>query len=382
VIRVLGARTRQEEPRHTESAQQPEAYASFAIPEGGSDGARRMNDFAARFDELHFFQGLVEGHRSHFTGFEANHATELTFGDEIGSGNAEARSEDAVEGSGRTAALDVAEDGDADFLVEHFAKNIADDIGNAAGTDRGKDFTMGIMGGKLHAFGDDDDAEMLSAEFTGANGVTNSLKFKGDFGDEDDVSTASNPGMERDPTGVAAHELNEHDAMMAFGGGVEAIDGFGGDDESGVKTESDFSGVEIVVNRFGDADDVDAAAGEIAGNVLCAVPTNDDHGFDAEAASVIHAQVGIVVDDFLALFDGFVGEGIAAIGGAKDGAAAGKNAADGFLGHFFCAFGPDESIETVADTDDTHVVLIDGGANDGADDGIETGSVAAAVDDR
>src|SRR5208283_441967 len=329
-----------------------------------------MNDFATRFDELHFFQGLVEGHRSHFTGFEANHATELTFGDEISSGNAKARSEDAVEGSGRTAALDVAEDGDADFLVEHFAKNIANDIGNAAGTDRGKDFTMGIMGGKLHAFGDDDDAEMLAAEFTGANGVANGLKFEGDFGNEDDVGAAGNPCMKRDPTGVAAHEFNKHDAMVAFGGGVETINGFRGDDESGVKTESDFGGVEIVVNRFGNADDVDAAASEIAGDVLGAVTANDNHGFDAESASVIHAQVGIVVNDLLAVFDGFVSKGIAAVGGAKNGAAAGKNAADSFLGHFFCAFGPDESIEAVADADDTHVVLIDGRANDGADDGI------------
>src|SRR5208283_10381 len=94
-------------PRDTESASLREAFASFTIPEGGADGARRVNDFAVGFDELHFFQGLVERHRSHFTGFEADHAAELTLGDEVGSSDAEACAEDAVERSGRAAALDV-----------------------------------------------------------------------------------------------------------------------------------------------------------------------------------------------------------------------------------------------------------------------------------
>jgi hypothetical protein len=39
--------------------------------------------------------------------------------------------------------------------------------------------------------------------------------------------------------------------MMAFGSGVKAVDSFGGDDQCGVKTKSDFGGAEIVVDGFG-----------------------------------------------------------------------------------------------------------------------------------
>src|SRR5208283_4807474 len=150
-------------------------------------------------------------------------------------------------------------------------------------------------------FGDDDEAEVFAAEFAGANSLTNGVESEGDFGNEDDVGTTRNPGVESDPAGVAAHDFDEHDALVALGSGMQAIDGFGGDNQCGVKTESDFRGVEIVVDGFGNADNVNAAAGKIAGNVLGAVATDDDHGFNAEAASVIHAKIGIVVDGFLAV---------------------------------------------------------------------------------
>ena len=58
------------------------------------------------------------------------------------------------------------------------------------------------------------------------------------------------------------------------------VDGFGGDDQDGVKTKSDFGSAKIVVDGFGDADDVDAFIEEIARDVLRAIATGDDHGVD------------------------------------------------------------------------------------------------------
>jgi hypothetical protein len=37
-------------------------------------------------------------------------------------------------------------------------------------------------------------------------------------------------------------------------------------------------------------------------------------------------------------------------------------------------------LEAVADADDAHAVLVDGRANNGANDGVKSGSIAAAVD--
>ena len=91
--------------------------------------------------------------------------------------------------------------------------------------------------------------------------------------------------------------------------------------------------------------------------------------------------VGDVADDFLAVFVGLVVEGIAAVGGAEDRAAAGQNAADVFEGELERFFRPDEAVEAVGDADDLPVVFEDGGLDGGADDGVEAGSVAAPGSD-
>jgi hypothetical protein len=89
-------------------------------------------------------------------------------------------------------------------------------------------------------------------------------------------------------------------------------------------------GVEIVVDGFGDADNVDALVKEIARNVLRAVAAGDDHGVDTETPGVLHTQGRVIANDFLAILHGFVGKRVAAIAGAKNCAATRQNAADGF----------------------------------------------------
>jgi hypothetical protein len=176
--------------------------------------------------------------------------------------------------------------------------------------------------------------------------------------------------MKSDPACIAGHDFDEHGAMMAFGSGVKAVDSFGGDDQCGVKTKSDFGGVEIVVDGLGGADDVDALGEEIARNVLRAVAAGDNHGVDAQTADILHAQGRVVVSDFPAVLHGFVGEGIAVIGGTKNCATTGQNAADGFFREFLGVLGPDESIKAVADADDALAMAVDGRANNGANDGL------------
>ena len=55
---------------------------------------------------------------------------------------------------------------------------------------------------------------------------------------------------------------------------------FGSDNQGGVKTKSDFASVKIVVDGFGDANDVDRFIKEIARDVLRAIAAGDDHGVD------------------------------------------------------------------------------------------------------
>src|SRR5437879_2822573 len=249
-----------------------------------------MNNFARRIHVLHLFEGFVEGDGFDFAGFQADHAPEILFGNEIGGGNTEAGAKDAVEGSGRAAALDVAEDGDTNFLLEHFTKCEGNGVGDVARPRRWDGLATGVGSGKLDAFGDDDEAETFAAEFAGADGIADIFEFEGYFGDQDDVCAAGDSGTQGDPTRVAAHHFDEHDPVMRFGGGVEAVNSFGGDHQGGVEAEGDFRGVKIVVDGFGNTDDVHSTAKKIARDVLGAVTPDDDNGVNAEAAGIVHAE--------------------------------------------------------------------------------------------
>ena len=74
---------------------------------------------------------------------------------------------------------------------------------------------------------------------------------EGDFRDEDDVSAAGDASFESDPAAVAAHDLNHHYAMMRLRGGVNLVEGVGDGVQSGIESESDVGGREIVVDGLG-----------------------------------------------------------------------------------------------------------------------------------
>src|SRR6266481_2575194 len=243
-------------PRGRGAARRLATCVSCGIPESGADGARGVDDFAGGIHVFHFFEGFVEGDRFDLARFQADHTAKLMFGGEVRGRNAEACAEDAVEGSGRAAALDVSENGDANFLVEHFTKGEGDGVGNVARAGRRNGLAAGVRGGELDAFGDDDEAEAFAAEFPGAHGVADMFEFEGNFGDKDNVRAAGDSSVQGDPACVAAHDFDEHDAVMGFGGSVEAVDCLRGDDEGGVETEGDFRGIEVVVDGLGYADDV------------------------------------------------------------------------------------------------------------------------------
>ena len=198
------------------------------------------------------------------------------------------------------------------------------------------------------------------------------------FGDEDDVGAAGNAGFEGDPTGVAAHDLDDHDAVMGFGSGVNFVDRVGGGVERGVKSEGDLGGGEIVVDGFRNADDLHAFEEEFVGDFHGAIATDGDDGVNAEFGGIGEDLVGDVAGDLHAVLDGFVLKGIAAVGGAEDGAAAREDSADVFESEFSGTIGPDETVEAVGDADDSPLVFEDGGFDGGADDGVEAGGVTAA----
>ena len=53
------------------------------------------------------------------------------------------------------------------------------------------------------------------------------LEVVRDLGDQDDVRPARQPGAERQPAGVVAHDLDDDDPVVAVGRGVQPVDRLG-----------------------------------------------------------------------------------------------------------------------------------------------------------
>ncbi len=149
-----------------------------------------------------------------------------------------------------------------------------------------------------------------------ADGVRDLVDVKGAFGDEDDVGAAGDAAVESDPACVAAHDLDDHDAVMSLGGGVYAVEGLADDVAGGVKSESVIGAAEIVVDGLGNADDLGAAFVQLLGDRKRVVTADRDESLDL----ICFERGQATVDAVGAL------RGIGARS-AQDGAAARQNAA-------------------------------------------------------
>src|SRR5258708_20249068 len=79
------------------------------------------------------------------------------------------------------------------------------------------------------------------------------LDSEGNFWNENDVCPARDASFEADPTAVAPHDLDHHDAMVRGSGGMNLIDGVGYGLEGSVKAEFNFVCGQVVVVGLGHA---------------------------------------------------------------------------------------------------------------------------------
>jgi hypothetical protein len=81
------------------------------------------------------------------------------------------------------------------------------------------------------------------------------------LGDQDHVGAAGDAAHHRDPAGVTAHDLDDHDAVVRLGRGVEPVDRLGADRHRGVEAEGVVGSGQVVVDRLRHADDRQALLG-------------------------------------------------------------------------------------------------------------------------
>jgi hypothetical protein len=346
-----------------------------------SDGAGGIDQFAVRVDGFHFSDGLGDVHVLDAAATQRDHLHETTLGDEVDGSDAEAGTENPIIGRGRAAALGVAEDGDAHFFLRALADGFSDEVADADALGYlavAGDVVLAYLLGNGYTLGQGDDGELLSEDMALTDVVANLLDAEGDFGDQDDVGAAGDSGVQGDPARVASHHFDDHDAVMRFGGGVDAVDGVGGDVDGGVKTEGHVGSGKVVVDGLGNSDDGEALLGEIETDLLSAVTADDNQRVKPHGLCVVDDFVGIVADGFDAIVVDAIGEGIATVGGAEDRSATGQNAAHIIEQQGAVLLRPDEAVKAVVNTNDLVAVLEDGGFYGGANDCVETGTVPSA----
>ncbi|GDY42122.1 hypothetical protein SANT12839_030040 [Streptomyces antimycoticus] len=215
------------------------------------------------------------------------------------------------------------------------------------------------------ALGDDHDRGVADLE-AGLDPGTDLVDVEALLGEKDDIGAAGQPRVQGDPPGMTAHHLDDEHAHMRFGGGVEPVDGLGGDVDGGVEAEGVVGGGQVVVDGLGDADAADpVVVGEPGGDAEGVLAADRDQRVD------LLLDQGLLdpPDAVLAL------EGVGA-GGAEDGAAARQDAA-----HRADVEGNGVVLEraspAVPEADEVIAVFLYALAHDGADDRVEPGAVTA-----
>lgn len=172
-------------------------------------------------------------------------------------------------------------------------------------------------------------------------------------------------GVERDPAGVAAHDLDDEDALVGLGGRLQPVEGLGGDGDGRVEAEGDVGGGDVVVDGLRDPDDRQARLGEEVRRLEGALAADRDDGVEAQVRDV--AAGGLDAADQVRGLDP---------GGAEDGAAAGEYAAHRVEVEL-AVVTLQQALPPVVEADDLVTVVDDGAVHDGTDDGIQTGAVSA-----
>jgi len=300
------------------------------------------------------FPGEWEGMDGDTVVFHADGDVGFAVKDEFDGGGAETACEDAVRGRRRAASLDVPEDAHADFVGGAFFEQFGE-----------------LMHVALSfAFGDDDDGTGLAVSAAVSESFGDCVEVFDDFRHEHFFGAGSDGDFERDVAGIATHDFDDEEAVVAGGGVADFVNRFHGDIYGGVVADGSVGAVDVVVYGAWRADDVEVGMFlcEAVSAAIGAVAAESDKAFDAAGTQ---------------LFSGFGAafglEKLLATGGAQKSAAAANGIGNG-AGDEGSDFSGDESGKALSHAEDFYVV-IDGGADDGAGSGVHAGRVAAGTKD-
>ena len=112
---------------------------------------------------------------------------------------------------------------------------------------------------RSRSFSDDDNRRRIAAIRACLDGRSDLVVIERNFRDQNYVRAACDPAMQRDPAGMTPHHLEDHDAFVAGGRGVQPVERIHHGRDRGIETESHRRRFQIVVDGFWNADAIDAS---------------------------------------------------------------------------------------------------------------------------
>ena len=329
---------------------------------------------------------LGERHPPDVRAVEPDHGAERTVGDRAHRGSAESEREQPVVGRGRAAALQVPQHERAGLLAgteldgpRHLAGDPSEPIYRAdpAALDQ-----LDVAAAGPGTLGHHHDAEAPARRFPRADLRAHLLDVEGDLGDQDHVGAAREAAVQGDPAGVAAHQLHHHDPVVTLRRGVHLVQRLRRGAHGAVEAEGALGAAHVVVDRLRYADYRKPFAPELVGDLKAAVPADGDEGVEAAGLEGGHQIVRPVDLHLVAvLVPADVAEGIAAVGGAEDGAAQVGDAANFGRAQRNDAVEGEQALVASLDAVGPPATMM-GGQHDGADDRVEARCVAPTGGDR
>ncbi len=226
-----------------------------------------------------------------------------------------------------------------------------------------------LAAGGRRALGDDDDREVAPALVAAAQQPRDLVHVERALGDQDHVGPAGHARMQRDPARVAAHHLDDQHPVVALGGRVQPVDRLRRDMDGRIEAERHIGAADVVVDRLRHPEHRHPRVVERRGGAERVLAADGDQPVDLEPVEVLPDPLDAPI-------------GLERIGsrGAEDRPAAWEDPADR-LDRELLVGALERPAPAVVKADDRVAEAVYPPAHDRADDGVQSGTVAAPGQD-
>ena len=193
-------------------------------------------------DVLFLFDGFGEGDIDHVAVLESDHDGALLLHERLHGCAAETGSEDTVKGAWRTSALEVTKDRDACAVLGMALLN---------------HFRYGLRTARDSMLLNEDDTAVLMFASALSDSGFELLLDRRAFGDDRGFGSGSDGGIEGKESGIASHDFDEEESLMAGACVAQFVHTFDDGVERGVIADGRVRAPEVIIDRSGHSDDGD-----------------------------------------------------------------------------------------------------------------------------